>query len=315
MTAIDNQIDLILFQSRLEQQRFNSRYSPGKGGFWLVTPTGLNARLGRGASGMPHFRGKFTGPGVFVVCQPEDPGSVALLLDTGAAINVTGALLRIRLKALLGVGISARAVEGGVSASLGQGTPFIDLVEITDAPLVELELFGTRAVNFTVAAIANACAGPIKWPLKPGAYMAPVQVNLVKSTGPASAAPSPGKALPRGGAGARSPRGPGKAKERRPCRFPLLGSHAAVAGRLGFTNCGVLSRSHTETPANYEYLNESARLYAVTRRKIMKLKDEDSHALSALRNMGGCWYMDWTRKFDGGPSKNKYGLVFVESRT
>ena len=62
-------------------------------------------------------------------------------------------------------------------------------------------------------------------------------------------------------------------------------------------------------------MDESARLSAVARRKIMKLKDEDSHAPSAKMDAGEFWYMDKTRDFDEGPSKNKYGLVFVESKT
>ena len=59
---------------------------------------------------MPHLQGMFKGPGVFVVCQPGDSGSVALLLDTGATIHVAGALWRTRLKILPGVCISTRAV-------------------------------------------------------------------------------------------------------------------------------------------------------------------------------------------------------------
>ena len=64
---------------------------------------------------MPQLHAKFPSPGVFIVCQPEGPDSVALLLDTGAAIHVAGALWRTRLKILPGVGISTRAVGGGVS--------------------------------------------------------------------------------------------------------------------------------------------------------------------------------------------------------
>ena len=71
---------------------------------------------------------------------------------------------------------------GRGSASLGQGTPFINFVEATDAPSTELELLGTRAV---VAAIADVGAEPIDWPPELDAYMAPVQVNLVKGSGPA----------------------------------------------------------------------------------------------------------------------------------
>ena len=65
---------------------------------------------------MTHLHGKFTGPGICVVCKPEDPYSVALLLDTGATTHVAGALWRTRLKILPGMGISTRAVGGGPSS-------------------------------------------------------------------------------------------------------------------------------------------------------------------------------------------------------
>ena len=76
-------------------------------------------------------------------------------------IHAAAALWRTRLKVHPGVGISARGVGGRVSASIRQGTPLIDLAEATDARPTEFELFDTRADNFSVAAIANACAGPI----------------------------------------------------------------------------------------------------------------------------------------------------------
>ena len=61
-------------------------------------------------------------------------------------------------------------------------------------------------------------------------------------------------------------------------------SHAVVSERIGLTNRYVLSRSQSflngikssVVPANYEPLGASVRLYAVKRRKTMKLKDEDS---------------------------------------
>ena len=106
--------------------------------------------------------------------------------------------------------------------------------------------------------------------------MAPVQVIFVKGTGPSSAAPLPGK-TPRGGAGSRSPRGPGKTKERRPSRFPQQRSCGVVAERFGFANRDVNSRSPSflkgirsfVVPADYEPPGVSARLFAVTRRAPM----------------------------------------------
>ena len=66
MTAIGNQPTWVLSQGRLEQQGCSLRYSPGHQGSWLITPGGLNVRLGRDSLGMPHLHGTFTGPGRFV---------------------------------------------------------------------------------------------------------------------------------------------------------------------------------------------------------------------------------------------------------
>ena len=133
--------------------------------------------------------------------------------------------------------------------------------------------------------------------------MALGQVIPVQGSGSTKALPSPGEERSPGDAGVQAPRGKGKAKGQRPCRFLVLRDRAVVAERLGFTNPGVLSRSPSflkgvrriTLSANYEPLDESVRFSAVTRRKIMKLKDEDSHALSAQINAGECWCMDWTR--------------------
>ena len=103
----------------------------------------------------------------------------------------------------------------------------------------------------------------------------------------------------------------------------MLHNHAAVAERLGYTKPDVLSRplffrkgaGRFAVPANYGPLDESVRLSALTRCRIMKPKDEYSHALSAKMDVGECWYMDWTRKFDESLNRNKYGLVFVNSKT
>ena len=161
MTTIDNQADSALSQGRPEQQGCSIRYSPGKEGHWLVTPAGLNVRLGRESSRMPHLHDKSTGPGVFVAYQPEDPGSVALLIDTGATTHVASALRRTRLKIFPGVGIFARAVGGGVSASPGKGTLLIDFFEATGALPTELERFDTRVVNFSVDAIPMPAPTPL----------------------------------------------------------------------------------------------------------------------------------------------------------
>ena len=99
----------------------------------------------------------------------------------------------------------------------------------------------------------------------------------------------------------------------------MLRNHAVVAERLGFTNSEVLSRSPSflkgvgrlAVPANYELLDESVRPSAVTRRRSMKPKEEDIHTLSEMMDVSEFWYMDWTRKFNESPKRNKYGLVFV----
>ena len=100
-------------------------------------------------------------------------------------------------------------------------------------------------------------------------------------------------------------------------------SHEVVDERLGFTNRDVLSRSPTfltgvrsfVVTACYEPLDKSARLSAVARRKTTKLKDKGSLELTSSHHVGECWYMDSTRKFDESLSRNKWGLVLVESKT
>ena len=98
MTAIGNQEKWILSQGRLEQQGCRFRYSFGLEGPWLITRGGLNVRLGPGPHGMPHLHGTFVHPGKVVACQPEEPSSVPLLLDTSATLHVAGNLWRPRLK-------------------------------------------------------------------------------------------------------------------------------------------------------------------------------------------------------------------------
>ena len=169
---------------------------------------------------------------------------MALLVDIGAAIHVAGALWRTRPKILPGVDISTCAVGGRVSDSLGQGTLLIDFAEATGALLTDLELFGTGAVRFLVAAIATVCADPVECPPELDPCVAPVKVILVTGADPPPTSPPSGK-TPRRGAGFHSPRGLAKAKERRTSRFPPLRSHEVVAERLGFTNREVLSRSTT----------------------------------------------------------------------
>lgn len=277
MTAIDIKLTWVLSQGRLEQQGCRFRYSSGKGGSWLVTPGGLNIRLGRDSSRMPYLHGTFHGPGVFVACQPEDPNSVALLVGTGTAIHVAGALWRTRLKTPPSICVSTRAVGGGVSASLGQAALLIDFTEATGVLPTDLELSGTGPVSFPATAIATVCAGPVEWPPELGPFVAPVQVNLVSGADPPTTSPPSGK-TPRGGARSRSPRGPAKAKERHISRSPPLRSHEVVAERLGFTNRDVLSRSLAfltgvgsfAVPACYEPLDETVCLFAVAQRKIMK---------------------------------------------
>ena len=120
---------------------------------------------------------------------------------------------------------------------------------------------------------------------------APGKVNCVKapgSTGVGAAAASPPQSerRPTAGAGAQAPRRKGL----------LLCGHAVVAERRGFNNSEVLSRSPSfltgverlAVPANYGTLDRAMRLSAVHRRKIMELREEESHALSAKMDVGGC---------------------------
>mmetsp|Transcript_51218 Transcript_51218/g.116430 ORF Transcript_51218/g.116430 Transcript_51218/m.116430 type:complete len:176 (+) Transcript_51218:178-705(+) len=173
---------------------------------------------------MPHLHGTFSGPSVLVACRPGDPNSVPLLLDTGATTHVAGSLSRTRLKNLPGVGISTRAVGGGVSASLGQGTLLINFSEATGTLPLGLALFGTGAVNYSIADITPVCAAPIEWPSRSDPGPAPVQGNLVTGAGHALSAGAPQE-----GAAQERRKAPqeGTAKERRKSRFASLYSYAA----------------------------------------------------------------------------------------
>ena len=174
-------------------------------------------------------------------------------------------------------------------------------------------------MDFSVAAIATACAGHVEWTPELAQFMAPVQVNPVCGAASPSASP-PSRKPQQGGAGFNSPRGPAKAKERRASRFPPLRSHDIFAERPAFPNRDVLSRSpdflagvhSTAVPVCYVPLDKSVRLSAATRRKTMELRDKGSIGFAFSRHVGECWYMDWTRRFDESPSKNKGGLVFPE---
>ena len=107
---------------------------------------------------MPHLHGTFVYPARFVAWQPEGPSSMPLLLDAGATTHVASSLWRTGLKLLPGVGISTRAVGGGVSASLGQGTPLIDFAEATGAPPTDPALFGTRRPRASLSATSHRFA-------------------------------------------------------------------------------------------------------------------------------------------------------------
>ena len=146
-------------------------------------------RLGRDPNGILHLHGTFVHPGKFVACQPEEPSSVPLLLDTGATTHVAGFLWRTRPKVSSGVGISTRTAGGGVSASLGQGTLLIDFSEATGALPTDLALFGTAAAgSFPVGDVASVCAAPVEWPTAPHTGAAPGHVNIALS---APATPPP----------------------------------------------------------------------------------------------------------------------------
>ena len=185
-------------------------------------------------------------------------------------------LWRTRLKILPGVGISTRAVGGGVSASPGQGALLIDFAEATGALPTDLALFGTGAVSFSVADVASFCVAPVEWSPELYPSSAPVQLDLV--TGAVQSPPS-------------GPLRKSSAKERRESRPPPLRSHEVFAERLGFINREVPCRSPTSltgvdsfvVPPSYEPLDESVRLSAVRRRAIMKLREPPRHRVGRVR--------------------------------
>ena len=60
----------------------------------MATPYGAHVQLGCDRETMPFLHGRFAAAGSFVVCPPStlDGAFVGVLVDTGAAIHVVGAL-------------------------------------------------------------------------------------------------------------------------------------------------------------------------------------------------------------------------------
>ena len=215
--------------------------------------------------------------------------------------------------------ISTRAVGGGVSASTGQGTPLIDFTEAMGALPFSLALFGTGAVDFSVADITSVCADPVNGP--PSLTRAPRPCKATSSLALAA------HSLPGRLRVARPKSDARRLRTARPNSGASLTSHLSTATWPSPSAWASPTATSSRIPrpsllesiiccvASYGTLGESMRLSAVRRRPIMKLRDQGSFELASTRNVGESWYMDWTRNFAESPGKNKLGLAFVESKT
>ena len=143
MTAIAQQDKWILSQGRLESEGCAFMYSL-QGSSYMITPRGDRLRLGRDRERMPLLHERFTTPGMIVACGPDSTEAdvVGLLIDTGATIHIAGNGWDAHLNPLPGVGMSARAVGGGVSVSLGRGLLELDLRAGTGSPTRTLDSCG-----------------------------------------------------------------------------------------------------------------------------------------------------------------------------
>ena len=239
----------------------------------MITPRGDRLQLGRDRERMPLLHGRFTTPGMFVACAPDSRAAdvVGLLIDTGATIHVAGHGWHEHLGLLPGVGMSARTVGGGVSASLGRGLLELDLQAGTGPPARALgpgsgearELGasgqGRPSQHWLPAADVGKFCGEL------AAYL-----DEAPSPGECNFAPvsDGGDCLEPAGVGtvyrATGVRGPSDlAKDRRPCRFAPLNDHTVVASRLGFTDAAVIRATNDflvgigglRVPAGYEPLD------------------------------------------------------------
>ena len=327
MTAIAQQDKWILSQGRLESEGCAFMYSL-QGSSYMITPRGDRLQLGRDRERMPLLHGRFTTPGMFVACTPDsrEPDVVGLLIDTGATIHVAGHGWHEHLGLLPGVGMSARTVGGGVSASLGRGLLELDLRRAGPCPP------WTRAAG---GLLASGLGRPSQHWL-PAADVGMFCGDLVEyvdeapGLGECTFAPvgDGGDCLEPAGVGtvyrATGVRGSTHvAKDRRPCRFAPLNDHTVVASRLGFTDAAVLRAAPDflvgvgalRVPAGYEPLDECFRLAAGRARGIRHRRDGESQGAVESCEIGERWYMDWTRMFESSHDGNKFGLVFVEAKT
>ena len=103
LTAIDNQPGRGMSQGRLEGQEFSFRYSSSPEGPCLITPGGTDVCLGRGGAAIAlHLHGKYARPGVFALCQHDEPRSATPLVDTGTTAHVAGVRWKTHVELLPG---------------------------------------------------------------------------------------------------------------------------------------------------------------------------------------------------------------------
>ena len=187
------------------------------------------------------------------------------------------------------MGISARIVGGGVSASLGRGALELDFRASASPPPVDFDmelldqrfsgtLFAGRRVRLPAADVSTFCGAPFD-------DTGPITGLICCATGAGKQAVGVA---------------PSVAKPRRPCRFAPLGDHVPVAARLGFTGAAVLrATSDFPTgvgkpwvPAGYEPLDESIRLAVERARPLRHCRNGDSQAIAGGLGIGERWYMD-----------------------
>ena len=300
MMAIAQQAKWVLSQGRLESEGCSFMYSLQVSSY-MIAPYGNRLQLGRDRERMPLLRGRRTAPGSFVVCDPDstDAAVVGLLIDTGATTHVAGGRWDTRLNLLPGVGISARTVGGGVSASLGRG--LLELGLLAGAPssasTLDYDLNGPSCpgafvpgrharARLPAADVGTFCGDPF-------AYPAVVRGDVGRpydfDDDPVRDDPgTPGAGVVYCAMGARklltSVLQP--AEKARPCRFSSLKEHAIVAARLGFTDAAVLRATpdfltgigELRVPAGYEPLGGCVRLAAGRARSLRHRRDGDSQA-------------------------------------
>jgi hypothetical protein len=259
-------------------------------------------------------------PGIFIVTGivPAGHSPLALMLDSGASINVAGPRWQSFLSKISSEGISVAGVGGGATASDGSGTLTIHLTSHTHlVPQGHIDgLCGLS--SSTSQAEGGWCEeviveGDAHYTL-PLVHMAPWYHKAVPEVQLADedAATSSSR---------RTKIKQKKKVTRRASRYTPL-TYQQLSERVGLTEkathfkardhyIGVLNRPRGVS----DVVQDNIRAAAMQRRRKHHLRTEYSHQLSLSILIGSVWHWDVTAVMNPSPEGYLYAMVFIEERS